>query len=130
MSAAPAEHRDIALAVIRREGRCFLQRRDPKGAVLPGLWEFPGGKVEAGESLEAALRRELLEEVGWAPERIEPLAVIEHSYAERLVRLHPFLCEGPGEPCTELAWGWFRGAELLRLPVPEANRGLLAQLAR
>jgi mutator protein MutT len=120
---------DVAIAVIRRGGRFFLQRRDPAGAVLPGRWEFPGGKAHEAEGPEAALRRELAEEIAWEPTRVAALPVIEHAYPERRVRLHPFLCEGDAQPRTGLAWGWFTPDEITRLPVPEANAPLLAALA-
>lgn len=119
---------DVVVALIPDGDRWFLQRRDPRSAVLPGLWEFPGGKVEPGESLEAALRRELQEEVGWTPERVALLTPVTHAYPHRRVTLHPFRCEGPGMPDTGLAWGWFTAAEVRRLRIPEANRELLAEL--
>lgn len=119
---------DVAVALIGREGRWFLQRRDPAGAVLPGLWEFPGGKVEPGEAPEAALRRELREEVAWAPEGMEPLPALVHAYPDRVVTLHPFRCWGAGHPSTELAWGWFTPVEIRRLPIPEANGDLVKGL--
>lgn len=121
---------DVALALLAREGRWLLQRRDPAAAHLPGLWEFPGGKLEAGETPERALRRELQEELGWAPGALRPLEPLRHAYAERTVVLHPFLAEGPARPHTPLAWGWFTAAEAARLPVPEANGPLVALLAR
>ncbi len=115
----------MVLGLVEREGRWFLQRRDPASSVLPGLWEFPGGKAEADEAPEAALRRELAEEVDWIPERCAPLAPLAHAYADRSVVLHPFRCEGAGTPRTELAWGWFSLAEIRRLPIPPANAPLL-----
>jgi mutator protein MutT len=120
----------VAIAVLHRGGRFFLQRRDPSDAVLPGLWEFPGGKLRAEEGPEAALRRELLEEIQWTPLRVETMDPIEHLYPERFVRLHPFLCEGDGQPRTALAWGWFDAAELRHLPVPAANAPLIELLSR
>ena len=120
---------EVSLAIMRRGGCFFLQRRDSAAAVLPGLWEFPGGKVEPGESPEAALRRELQEELGWTPSRIKALPAFEHAYKQHRVRLRPFYCEGPGQPRTELAWGWFSIEEMKGLPIPEANRDLIAALA-
>lgn len=118
----------VALALLHREGRWFLQRRDSASAHLPGLWEFPGGKAEDGEGPEAALRRELREELAWAPGALRSLPAISHAYADRAVLLHPFLAEGPELPRTALAWGWFTAEEASRLPVPEANAPLLARL--
>ncbi|HXC15893.1 MAG TPA: (deoxy)nucleoside triphosphate pyrophosphohydrolase [Holophagaceae bacterium] len=120
----------VAIALLRREGRWFLQRRDPASGHLAGVWEFPGGKVEPGESPEAALRREMLEELSWAPGELHALDPITHAYPDRVVTLHPFLSEGPELPRTALAWGWFRAAEAARLRVPEANGPLLDLLGR
>lgn len=118
-------HLEVVIALICRQGRWFLQRRDLRNPVLPGLWEFPGGKIDADETPEAALRRELGEEVGWLPERMEALPPFTHHYPERTVTLQPFRCEGPGDPVTELGWGWFEAGEVAKLPLPEANRALL-----
>lgn len=115
---------DVVLALIRREGRWFLQRRDPAAAVLPGLWEFPGGKVAPGEPPERALERELREEVGLPVLAHRPLP--EQAGAQRLL---PYLVTTEGEPRTELAWGWFTPEEMHRLPVPPANGALLSALA-
>lgn len=119
---------DVVLALIRREGRWFLQRRDPAGSVLPGRWEFPGGKVEAGESFLDGLGRELLEETGLRVVAATQLPDLEGD-KDGPVRLHPFLVEAEGRPQTELAWGWFRTTEMLRLPTPPANGPLLRHLA-
>ncbi|WP_257309535.1 NUDIX domain-containing protein [Geothrix fuzhouensis] len=116
---------EVALALIREEGRYFLQRRGATNPVLPGLWEFPGGKVEPSETPLAALRRELLEEVGMDLGEATALPVLEGA-----VRLHPFLCEGPGRPRTELAWGWFTLREMVKLPIPPANAELIRHLSR
>jgi len=114
---------DVVLALIRRGDRWFLQRRDPANAVLPGLWEFPGGKVEAGEDLEAALRRELREEVALELGEARPKPSLGGP-----VRLHPFVVEAEGEPRTDLAWGWFTWEEIRQLPIPPRNVELLARL--
>jgi mutator protein MutT len=119
---------DVALAVVWRGGRLFLQRRDPAGAVLPGRWELPGGKVEAAETCEVALQRELQEEVALSAGILRGLPVREHIYPGLKVRLHPFLVRAGGDPRTPLAWGWFTPAEALRLPLPEANLMLFKEL--
>ena len=116
---------DVAVALILDRGRCFAQRRDSGSRSCPGLWEFPGGKLEPLESPEAALLRELAEEIGWRPRRTEAMPVLRHDYPGFSVALHPFLCEGAAAPRTALAWGWFTRAELARLPMPAANGALL-----
>ena len=116
---------EVALALLRRGDRWFLQRRDPANPVLPGLWEFPGGKAEAGETFEEALQRELLEEVGLALRVARPGPVLDGT-----VRLHPFLVEAEGDPRTDLAWGWFMAEEMLRLPIPPRNVALIGLMAQ
>jgi 8-oxo-dGTP diphosphatase len=114
---------EVALALIRREGRYFLQRRAGANPVMPGLWEFPGGKLEPPETPLTALRRELLEEVGMELAAATALPVLEGT-----VRLHLFQVEGTGRPRTELAWGWFTPEEMVRLPIPPANAELIRRL--
>lgn len=96
---------------------------DPANPVLSGLWEFPGGKVEPGEGLEAALRRELREEVALELGRVHSKPELDGP-----VRLHPFVVEAEGEPRTALAWGWFTWEEIRRLPIPPRNGALLERL--
>ena len=115
---------DVALGLLRRGERWFLQRRDPRNAVLPGLWEFPGGKAEAGESPREALERELFEELELRVQRAQAWAPLDPE-----PRLHPFLVEAAGEPRTALAWGWFSLEELRRLPLPPRNFSLLERIA-
>jgi 8-oxo-dGTP diphosphatase len=119
---------DVAVALILDHGRCFAQRRDLAAWRFPGLWEFPGGKLEPGEAPRAALLRELLEELDWRPRRVTELPALRHVYPDFAVALHPFLCEGPAAPRTTLSWGWFTRTEMARLAMPEASRELLEQI--
>ena len=114
---------EASIALIGREGRWFLQRRDPRSSVFGGLWEFPGGKLEAGEDPAGALRRELREELDWVPENLEPLPPLGDPGGN--VRLHPFRCWGPAVRGTPLAWGWFTRDEIAKLPFPPLNGALL-----
>jgi 8-oxo-dGTP diphosphatase len=85
---AEREPVDVAVGVlIDRDGRFLLTSR-PDGKVYAGYWEFPGGKVEAGESIEVALRRELQEELGITIGAAVPWQVTLHDYPHALVRLH------------------------------------------
>jgi 8-oxo-dGTP diphosphatase len=119
---------DVAVALIFREGRLFLQRRDARAKVMPCLWELPGGKVEAGETPVAALLRELEEELRWTPALANPLAPVPFDYPDCSVRLFPFECGGQGLLHARQAWGWFRPDEIRRLAVPAASRLLLDAL--
>jgi 8-oxo-dGTP diphosphatase len=79
---------DVAVGVlIDAEGRFLLTSR-PEGKVYAGHWEFPGGKVEPGETVEQALRRELHEELGITIGAAQPWQVTLHDYTHALVRLH------------------------------------------
>ena len=116
---------DVVLALLRRGDRWFVQRRALDNPVLPGLWEFPGGKCESGEGPEQALARELYEEIGLCPKALQAWPVQEGA-----VRLHPFLVEADGTPRTALAWAWCTVAELRCLSVPPRNQALIDWLAR
>lgn len=122
---------DVAIAIVMREGRVLVARRAIESH-LPGLWEFPGGKIEPGEPAEAAARRELVEETGLSAGKTEPLTVFLHSYPERTVRLHVFLvrqAEGDVVSGTGQSWEWVAREDLAGLPMPEANRAILRALS-
>ena len=119
---------EVAVALVSRDGRLFLQRRDPSAKAFPGYWELPGGKVEPGETAEQALFRELEEELRWTPAEAVSNDPVAFAYPEGQVKLHPFRCSGPGSLHSPLAWGWFLPAEARRLRVPGATRVLLDAL--
>lgn len=82
------KHTEVAVGIlIRADGALLLSTR-PEGKPYAGYWEFPGGKIEAGESVEQALRRELIEELGVTIGPVEAWKVTEHDYPHALVRLH------------------------------------------
>ena len=78
---------NVAVAVIKVAGRVLIAKRADHQH-QGGLWEFPGGKIEADESLESALRRECFEELDITPTQIQPLTLIEHQYTDKSVRLN------------------------------------------
>lgn len=82
---APVE---VAVGVLRRPDGSVLFAQRPPGKPYAGWWEFPGGKLETGESVEAALARELHEELGVSVEASAPLTTVEFSYPHARVRLH------------------------------------------
>jgi len=120
----------VAVAVIYRNGRILIDKRKPEG-LLGGLWEFPGGKVRPGESLKAAVRREVHEELGIKVRVGRPLAVVDHAYSHFRIRLHAFECTHvSGEPrcvtCAELKW--VRPCGLRRYAFPAANNRIIEVL--
>lgn len=126
-----SERVEVALAVAMRSGKVLVARRG-EGAHLEGLWEFPGGKIESGETPPAAAARELREETALEGGSFEPLTLFVHSYPERHVTIHAFLVRDPaGEVRTDgdRPWGWVSSDGLAALPMPEANRAILRALA-
>jgi 8-oxo-dGTP diphosphatase len=84
----PRKHTEVAVGIlIRADGALLLSTR-PEGKPYAGYWEFPGGKIETGETVEQALRRELHEELGIMIAGAEVWKVTEHDYPHALVRLH------------------------------------------
>lgn len=120
----------IVLGYIEQNGAVLLSRR-PAGAPQGGRWEFPGGKVEPGEELPAALRRELREEIGVEVKVGEEMAVTRYDYPDRGVELHLFRCTliaGEPAPVGVAAVRWVPYGELARVDFPPANAALLQQL--
>lgn len=105
---AAVPHITVAAAVIWRGQQVLIARR-PSSGLLGGLWEFPGGKLEAGETFEQGLRREIMEELGVPVAVGEPFGVYRHAYTHFKVTLHAFQCQiESGEPqalhASELRW--------------------------
>ncbi|MEK6603360.1 MAG: 8-oxo-dGTP diphosphatase MutT [Nitrospirota bacterium] len=125
--AAPIQ---VAAALIIREGRYLITQRRAD-VHLGGLWEFPGGKRESGESLEDCLRRELREELGIEISHPVLFRVIRHDYPEKSVELHFFKCaiaSGLPRPlgCEDLRW--VAPEELDQFPLPPADQPLVEAL--
>ena len=121
---------EVAVAVIEREGRFLITQRLPNDS-FAGLWEFPGGKIHAGESAEQALVREIREELGVAVSVGAKRMEIEHAYPARVVRLHCFDCRlAGGEPraiqCA--AWRWVLPSEMAAFQFLPASRPLIESL--
>ena len=120
----------VAAAVVQR-GESYLVTRRLRGTHLEGMWEFPGGKCEAGETHTACLRREILEELGCAADVGERLLTVAHDYGDRSVELHFFRCEMAGEPAPLLGQEirCVTRAELRGLDFPPADADLIRMLA-
>jgi 8-oxo-dGTP diphosphatase len=119
----------VTAAVIERTG-WFLVTRRQKGVHLEGCWEFPGGKCDAGESLEACLARELREELDVEASVGEEVFTTTHTYADRSVELHFLRCELQGDPRPQLGQDmrWVRRDELAALEFPPADAELIRLL--
>lgn len=119
----------VTAAVVVREGRFLLTRR-LKGTHLEERWEFPGGKCERGEDHQAALTRELHEELAVDVE-IGPLVLsTTHAYPDRTVELHFYTARLLGEPVPQLGqeMRWVAREELAALDLPEADANLIRLL--
>ena len=129
MSADAARPIVVLAAVVERDGR-FLVTRRLDHEHLPGLWEFPGGKCEAGEAHEACLARELMEELGVRATIGDEIIVIEHAYPDRTVRLHFRRADIAGEPQALLGqqMQWVARDALETLEFPAADRALIDRL--
>lgn len=112
---------EVVVAVIEKDGRVFLQER-PAGGLLAGLWEFPGGKVEPGEGLTAALRREIREELGAEIADIRRLTTVRHAYTRFEATLHAYRCrlDSPDfRPGRRQRWVTPKG--IRRYPLPSGS---------
>lgn len=121
-----------ACALVDRDGRILLARRLP-GKQHAGLWEFPGGKVEDGETTEQALVRELREELGVEPcERcLQPFAFATHLEADHHLLMPLYVCrqwDGFAQPLEGQEIKWVYPQDLHGIPMPPADQPLAAEI--
>jgi mutator mutT protein len=126
MSAEPQKIRVVA-CVIERDGQFLITKR-LKHSHLGHLWEFPGGKIEPGETVEACAIRECKEEIDVDIQPLRLIQELHHDYPEVSVHLYFVLCEfSGGEPkalhCAD--WKWVRPEELATFEFPEADKKIL-----
>lgn len=121
-----------AVALIDPDGRVLLARRPP-GKKMAGLWEFPGGKLRAGETPEQALVRELQEElaIDTSESCLAPFAFASHAYEDFHLMMPLFLCrvwKGTPQPQEGQELAWVRPRRLADYPMPPADEPLVALL--
>jgi len=122
----------VAVALVDADGRVLLARR-PEGKAMAGLWEFPGGKLHHGETPEAALVRELREElaIDTRSSCLAPIAFASHPYPDFHLLMPLYVCRvwrGDPRPLEGQELAWVRPARLRDYPMPPADEPLVAAL--
>ena len=123
---------EMACGILCEHGKIYIQKRLPTG-VWPNLWEFPGGRLEPGESPEAAVAREFFEETGWQVSVREKIAVVRHCFTIYRVTLHCYFCQRVGQKTSAtLAEAqecrWVAPGQLKDFAFPAGHRKALAFL--
>lgn len=121
---SPIPHKIIGVAVIWNDQKQILIDRRRSEGVLGGLWEFPGGKIEPGETIEECIKREIQEELGIAIEVGEHLITIDHAYTHLRVTLTVHHCRhltGVPQPIESDEIRWVTLDEIDQFPFPKAN---------
>jgi 8-oxo-dGTP diphosphatase len=122
----------VAVALVDADRRVLIAQR-PQGKAMAGLWEFPGGKVEPGETPEAALIRELEEELGISTKQacLAPVSFASHSYENFHLLMPLYACrkwQGTPQPREHTDLKWVRPHKLRDYPMPPADEPLIAAL--
>jgi 8-oxo-dGTP diphosphatase len=120
-------HRINVVAAVIEQNEHFLLTCRQKGVHLEGLWEFPGGKIDHGETHEGALRREIHEELGADVEVKNCILTTSHTYQDRTVKLHFYQCHLIGilKPMLGQKIRWVPRQELSKLELPPADDALI-----
>jgi mutator protein MutT len=121
----------VAAALVFHKGKLLITQRRPDDH-LPNLWEFPGGKVEPGETFERCLVREIREELGIEISVGELVEDLTHTYPEKTVRLRFFSCRllsGEAKPIHVQALRWIARDELRNFDFPAADAKLIERLS-
>jgi len=123
-------HYDVTAAVICQNGKLLIAQRPPDG-MLGGLWEFPGGKQEEGETLAQCLRREIEEELGITVKVGRPVTTVKHSYTHFKITLYAFYCRlvaGTPQPLHVADWRWVTLDEIDTFPFPRTDLQIIEAL--
>lgn len=121
---------EVSAGLVFRDGKLLITQR-PTGTHLGGLWEFPGGKREPGESFELALHRELMEELGIVVQIDDLIESVTHRYPEKCVQLQFFRCTWKANEPQAIgcpAFAWIERHKLKDYPFPAADARLLDRL--
>jgi A/G-specific adenine glycosylase len=118
---------DVVVGILKHNGKFFIQQRPPRG-LLAGLWEFPGGKIEKGESPDEALKRELKEELNIDIHGAVLLAQVRHFYTKFKVNLRAYSCNAASLPRETSDRKWVSFAEFSRYPMPSGSAKLVEYL--
>ena len=121
---APVPTHQIGVALIVHEGKVWIQQRK-ETQMLGGLWEFPGGKQEKGEDIEATVSREVKEETGFDVQGLEHLATVDHAYSHFKIQMHAYICRlVSGSTVDGQHWNgrWVSKADLADYAFPKANK--------
>jgi len=124
-------HYDVAAGVISNEAGQLLIAQRPADGLLGGLWEFPGGKREANETLPECLSRELREELGITVTVEDLLVKVKHGFTHFKITLYAFRCrylDGPPQAIGCADWRWVQPDELDRFAFGRADRRVIAEL--
>ena len=122
----PIPHYTVVAGIIWRDDKFLIQKRD-ENAMLGGLWEFPGGKVENGESLEDALSREIKEECNFIPVIKKKVGFVKHSYSHFSISFHCFHCIENGKSLNQKNRGaWITLKEIESYTFPKANHKIFS----
>ena len=126
-------HHDVVVGVLVNEKNELLIQKRPEDGMLGGLWEFPGGKKEAGETLTEACARELCEETGISVTATDPILTLKHAYSHFKITLHAFYCTWAGTAPTGQEGQtvkWVNFDRLDEYAFPRANRKLIEYLQK
>jgi A/G-specific adenine glycosylase len=124
-------HHQIAVGIIVNENDEVLISLRPQDSMLGGLWEFPGGKQEKGESLSETLRRELKEELDVETEIFDKFKELKHAYSHFKITMHAFWCrikKGTPKPHSSDQLKWVHLSNIDHFPFPKANKSIISDL--
>lgn len=123
-------HYDIGVGIVWNDGKILIDQR-PENGLLGGLWEFPGGQQEAGETLEQCVEREIRDELDIRIRVERPFMTVDHAYTHFKITLHAFQCKylgGHPRPKTVAAWRWVEPEAAKQLAFPVSNLKVLNAL--